>query len=226
MVECKNLIAKLEKVSFSEVLKKYRVDVYAEDQTSNENLVEELQEVLQKIQSIDLPNHQKYAIIAAIECAEEILTTSFTKVKLTAQEVQNIVQSAWHIKPILEDVNYYTTDKNTLSKFLQSTMSRRLKYIDDAFDCDNFAEYVSSMMSLEYGLNTTGQCDVALFELSTFLFRPIGLHACNMVITADKKALLYEPQLNQFLNGNVLTLKSNDGQEVNILYVPFRVAFY
>jgi len=216
-------------VNFSEVLKDLGVEIPEIEAPTTPPPPEtpeisKLQEIYNQINSMTLPNHQKYSILASIECTIESLTINPQFITKNYKEIQSMVQSKFPIKVECLDQNYYTVSKDTMAKFLSATMSSKLKYLNDRFDCDNFASYVSSFMALEYGINTVGECFVGLVAYGEFFVKVLGLHACNMVVLPID-VQLYEPQLNRFLQGNTLPLKDKQGRTVNIYYLPMQVVF-
>lgn len=188
-------------------------------QTNASNQIEELKNILNVVKNLNLPNHQKIAIESSILCAMDVIGEKITYTEMTYSKLQNIVNRDLGIKAVCFDKNYRTTDIKTLEKMLTSTLDYKIKYVNDLFDCDNFAKYVSSTMALEFGINTVGEAVGMIFIFKDGVFSGMGLHAFNAVVTADR-CVLYEPQLNKFIEGH--TLKVND---VTVVYIPFSAVF-
>ncbi len=102
------------------------------------------------------------------------------------------------------DGKYYSTDKETFKKIVEWDWSDTRRYVEDRFDCDKFAMYFKSRVSIDFGVNTVG----VIFDYDSG-------HAYNVVILTDvNEPLLFEPQ-NDLLfkvserNTNIYALAGN-----------------
>jgi len=87
------------------------------------------------------------------------------------------------------DGDYYTVDSNTFKKIIQWDWTDTRKYLVDLFDCDKFAIYFKSRISIDFHINA----------IAVILDYSSG-HAYNIVILKDGnqvKWYLYEPQTDQ-----------------------------
>ena len=75
--------------------------------------------------------------------------------KISSSEYRVRLQQAWNWKEIdLDDGWYFYPRWEDWDKIFQYVLKNLPGYVPDAFDCDNFAFYVSVMVSKEFGGNT------------------------------------------------------------------------
>jgi hypothetical protein len=93
------------------------------------------------------------------------------------------------------DGTYYTTDQQTFTNIVKWDWTDTRKYITDTFDCDKFAMYFKSRISIDFGINAIG----IVIDYSAG-------HAYNLVILKGSQGInwyLYEPQ-----NDSIFTFES------------------
>jgi hypothetical protein len=112
------------------------------------------------------------------------------------------------------DGTYVTISEDKLKKlvndYITFILESRLKYIEDVFDCDDFAEMLKCFSKLENG-NSIGVAIGSLYYGDKY----IGEHAWNIAILDDKKIKCIEPQTGEIFDCK----KTNDGFVYDLKYV-------
>jgi hypothetical protein len=155
--------------------------------------------------TVEQSDNLKDMIIDLVNTAEELYNyyvPPFTAVRtqLTEDELLSVVkdiQSKGRMAGWLRlDVEYYTTDMDSLRRIIDWDWTDTRKYITDTFDCDKFAFYFKSRMAIDFGINAVG----VILDYS-------AEHAYNLLIVKDSsvKWYLYEPQ-----NDNTFTYDTRD----------------
>jgi hypothetical protein len=115
-----------------------------------------------------------------------------TKAELSEWISKNLFPgvSLWDEKYYFESIDFY-------NKIIPYNWIQRKKYIEDRFDCDNFATKFNSYISDVFGLNTTGVSTGEVYGIYTD--KLVGRHAYNMILATDNgvlKPYLFEPMKN------------------------------
>jgi len=147
----------------------------------------------------------------------------------------NITRNAFRIKPIVITREIFTsTIKNLLPNIPVSAFDRKYylatladweniiqhdfidtkKYFTDFFDCDNFGFLFSSRAAYLYHLNSCGAVQGNILDPKTRENK--FAHIFNIIVTADKKCYLLEPQTDKLIEIE----KGKDLIIGNWLYVP------
>jgi hypothetical protein len=121
-----------------------------------------------------------------------------TPVKKTiwnASQVTNAVRSATKLegnKVYSADEKHYTTDIETWKMIIDSDWTSKKEWIEDHFDCDNFAGSFSAHVADIYGLNSAGRVTVELRDAVTD--KHIGYHRCVIIVDDKLDCWLLESQ--------------------------------
>ena len=122
------------------------------------------------------------------------------RILLSEDELRTVINDLYNKAPFQSwfrlDGNYYTTDLATFKKIISWDWTDTRKYVSDTFDCDKFAMYFKSRISIDYGINSVG----IILDYS-------AVHAYNLVILKDDtlRWLLYEPQ-----NDSIFTFENRN----------------
>jgi len=102
-------------------------------------------------------------------------------------EINTILQAAMPGVPLyISDMNYKTTTKEELERFLREDLVDSWKYVPELYDCDDYSFALMGHISnpewgaLPFGILWTGI--------------PGGGHAVNIFIDNDRKLWIVEPQ--------------------------------
>jgi len=119
----------------------------------------------------------------------------------------------------LYDKGYATTDIDTWKTIIKYEWSNKRKWIEDTWDCDNFAGAFSSHCADVYGLNTAGRFTVELVDPKTG--RHIGYHRACIILTDKLDCYLLETQTDKMiqLKKGVHPVIDNWGYRAN--YISF-----
>ena len=90
---------------------------------------------------------------------------------------------------IYEDGKYYASSKEEFKDYADRIDSDEIDYVNDRFDCDNFAGYFKNILALRYGVNSVGK---------VLNFRET--HSYNIIVFSNGEVSLYEPQTNELFN--------------------------
>lgn len=110
---------------------------------------------------------------------------------ITGQQLEalldrNIPNLMYHF---IWDGNYYLPTSEEWQKILQEITATRPSYLEDRFDCENFAMWTASMVAQKYQYNSCGVCIGQ---------SPWGYHGFNIIVPSDAGLLYYEPQTGDF----------------------------
>jgi len=107
------------------------------------------------------------------------------------------------------DVDYYTTDWDNWTEILDKVYSilQDNPWTAEKFDCDNRAEFTSSLISMIYNLNTCARvyCEVSRASDGVAKY----LHWCNVVIDKNKDLYIVDMDYGgkrQKITSNVFNL--------------------
>ncbi len=116
------------------------------------------------------------------------------------------------------DMQYYTTDWDNWSEILDKVYSilGENKWVEDKADCDNRAEFTSSLISIIYNLNTCGRVYCEVSNATTGVAK--YLHWANLIIDKDSNIYLFDADAGGLkqkitsssvvMGGNLYNLKS------------------
>ena len=162
------------------------------------------QEEIKKVNTaiLGLANSMEKASEMIKRRAIKVETTKFSK-----SFILSFLASMGFVNSYLADGTYYLTGWETWKKIIKWDWTDKRKYLDDRYDCDNFAESFSSMAAATYGLNSAAKAK------NTRIDKPFtdiiwGHHRHNLIIANERegmKAYLYEP-----MNDNYLEIKRNE----------------
>ncbi|MCC6057855.1 MAG: hypothetical protein LM568_02945 [Desulfurococcaceae archaeon] len=134
---------------------------------------------------------------------------TINRVTLSEQELQNVVndlQRKGGLQGWLRlDSTYYTTDLGTFKKIIEWDWTDTRKYLINTFDCDKFAMYFKSRLSVDFGLNAVG----VIIDYGS-------AHAYNIIIVKDAQGVryyLFEPQ-----NDSIFTYDQRDKSFYSMSY--------
>jgi len=134
--------------------------------------------------------------------AIKVETAKFSKVF-----IRNFLAGLGFENIYLADSTYYLTNWETWKKIIKWDWVDKRKYLDDRYDCDNFAESFSSMAAATYGLNSAAKAkNTRIDKPNTDILW--GHHRHNLIIANEKEGLrayLYEP-----MNDNYIEIKRNE----------------
>ena len=87
---------------------------------------------------------------------------------------------------VYDDKRYWTTDLDGFMSIITEWTLKKRDYVEDRFDCDDFAKTFKCYCIERYGINTVGL-------VRDFIKR----HAYVLLVTSDSEIIIFEPQ-----NGN------------------------
>lgn len=116
----------------------------------------------------------------------------FTPVQTTSGELATIIRNLGFNCPVgQKDTYHWTTDWKIWNACLDviTNIAKNFKWTAEIFDCDQRAIFVKTLCDVFLGINT---CGIAYVKIRKLDGTEIGLHYCNIIITTDKKAYLYD----------------------------------
>jgi len=102
-----------------------------------------------------------------------------TKLRITFPNIPLDLEDGWYFYPSWDD----------WGKVLNHVQGKMRRYVPDAFDCDNFARYVSVMCAYYFEVNTCG-----IAEGPTYL----GQHKWNVIFDGDSFTQLESQNKKEF----------------------------
>jgi len=97
----------------------------------------------------------------------------------------------------LYDEKFHTTDIETWRTIIEYDWTNKKQWIEDTFDCDNFAGSFSAHVADIYGLNTAGRFTVELRDAKTD--KHIGYHRAVIIIDSNLNCWLLETQTDKMV---------------------------
>lgn len=96
-----------------------------------------------------------------------------------------------HLQLYTVDRIYYCLSDDLCNELLQEIGTNHIKYVNERFDCDDFASYFRSLASVKFGTNSVG----LILDIS-------GEHSYNTVLTCNNSVLevkIVEPQTDKII---------------------------
>lgn len=122
--------------------------------------------------------------------ATPVKKTVYTKAQLlsTVKNTTKLEDS----KLYSADEKHYTTDIDTWKMIIENDWTSKKQWIEDYFDCDNFAGSFTAHCADIYGLNSAGRATVELRDAVTD--KHIGYHRCVIIVDDKLDCYLLESQ--------------------------------
>jgi hypothetical protein len=121
--------------------------------------------------------------------------TPVKKTVYTAPQILSAVRTTTKLdtgKVYSADEKHYTTDIDTWKLIIENDWTSKKKWIEDHFDCDNFAGSFTAHCADIYGLNSAGRVTVELRDAVTD--KHIGYHRCVIIVDDKLDCYLLESQ--------------------------------
>lgn len=114
-----------------------------------------------------------------------------TKRRVLAGDIQSIFNAnGIRIPNTQYDLNYYLCSWDFWQKFFEKVMLKKIPYVSDTFDCDNYSFYVSAMSALYGGVNSCGICNGVVWDKDTGT--KVAGHVWNIIPTSDNSIYIYD----------------------------------
>lgn len=148
------------------------------------------------------------------------------------------IQSSFHLEPIKKtsgdisalfkkylpgipinhlDNNYYTVPISQWKQMIEVDWTETKKWVEDKFDCDNFANYFSANMAMFYEINSVGRVYGKYYK-GTQQF--VDYHYWNVIITSDNEVYFFEPisgKLSEVkYEGGMILINGNKYEPISI----------
>ena len=134
-----------------------------------------------------LSEKQYYILDTIIDNLQIYSYINMRKKKVKYEDIKENVANVW-----LLDGEYYLLDLPSWRKILAHSSIDKLRYVNDIFDCDDFAWLFSALMNSLHGLNSVG--------FATGWLNNNEYHAFNIIMLENNgiEFWLYEPQNGGF----------------------------
>lgn len=101
--------------------------------------------------------------------------------------VEKLIEAFPHAKLYIADQYYYICPQKSIEDFLAEDPTNRERYLTETFDCDDFS------------FRLMGQFHVKPYAALAFGIAWSTVHAYNVFISKEGKALIIEPQTDEIL---------------------------
>ena len=136
------------------------------------------------------------------------------------QEMIDFISAKLNIQLSLKDRKFYLIDWETWKQFIKIDWIEEKKYIEDRFDCDNFAQTFSAHASELFDISVA-TCYGKVYHKNNNQF--IDYHEWSVIITKEidgaKHLYFYEPMNDQ----SVEVLDKNNITIANWRYEPIKI---